>query len=773
VSFGERDRSMTAAADMAATVYGILGDEVKMKRPRIKLPPCGIFVGSGVYPSAKDYLLSAMHGHMAWQPQTNSPLEMIEKIIDDNQGNLAQFWGVPRGSSPAVAAEWLYALDEIGIKIPDPDWENGKYLMVSKCKEIQQHADRLGAGALRFAREAAKKGVYTAFIYVDARPQWSRQFKDLGEYYLGYDYGEDFSFRPDTTGIEDEDLSKVTLKSLADAFIAKVRKHVSARHADGWGNVMATSGNFCFDYEVLGGADIPVVEDFAFKHLGIASALSRGLYRQHDLPMWGSHLAHEHYSWIPYSNPHKFDLLRAAMYQKYMSGSKMIINESGNWFVEATLCEDSPKFEFPRVPLKPSDVSWHADKDPMLFAPYIKEARKHYHKIDYNAPIPRRYRKEISDFYDFVKEHGTPKGQPESTVAIIKGNYDLSSQSYDNPNSVIGGARKLAAANPRWRPGPPEYGWEIVKRVFYPLLPILGKHHNHFLSGSPFGMVDIVSFAKDQITAETLSANYKALLFAAWNTCSNKQYEVLLRFVNDGGTLFVSIPHLSTNITRNYCDFSVSELINGGDVSDLCGVKIKGRGGHFFWATAPHGSDALGFTFPRRFGVIGAHMGDVDITDPAAETLIVDDEQAYPILLRRRCGKGTVYFMNTWAYPGAVNMDEGPGSTIDSPGMVGTIYRHIAAENRGFVWITDDGKTVGSECEYITYSYFPASGQICLLNVDFDHPHGFVLHHGDTHERIDLAPGEFRMMNAGTPAASSQNAAQVVRLVQTSKEGAV
>jgi len=218
--------------------------------------------------------------------------------------------------------------------------------------------------------------------------------------------------------------------------------------------------------------------------------------------------------------------------------------------------------------------------------------------------------------------------------------------------------------------------------------------------------------------------------------------------VENGGTLFVSIPHLSRNVTRNYSDFSVSELINNGDVSNLCGVKVKGRGRHFFWATAPRGSNALGFAFPRRFGVIGASMGDIEITDSTAETLIVDDEQAYPILLRRQCGKGTVYFMNTWAYPGAVNMDNGPGSTIDSPGMVGTVYRHIAEQNRGSIWITDDGETVGSECEYITYSYFPASGQICFLNVDFDRSHGCVLHHGRIQNRIDLEPGEFRMMDA-------------------------
>jgi hypothetical protein len=508
---------------------------------------------------------------------------------------------------------------------------------------------------------------------------------------------------------------------------------------------MATSCNFYIDYEILGGADIPLLEDFAFSHMNIASALSRGLYRQHDLPMWGSHLAHEHYSWIPNKSEFKFKLLKAAMYQKYMSGSKIIINESGNWFVESTLCEDSPKHKFPRVPLKPGQVAWNGEKDPMQFAPYMKEARKHYHTINYGSPICRRYRKEISDFYDFVKENGTPEGQPESSIAIAKGNYDLGGYGF-NPNSPVAGAYAQADVNPAWFSGAPERGWDIVKNVFYPLLPVIGEYNNSFLSGSPFGMVDIVSFANDKIEASFLNANYKALMFSGWNTSSPKQYDILKEYVANGGTLFISIPHLSTNITRNYGAYKVDELVNGGDFSDLCGVKVKGKGDRFYWATAPHGSDELGFKFPSRFGVMQTCMGDIEVIDKSAEILVVDDEQAKPLLLRRNYGKGVVYFLNSWAYPGALDQDFGPGSRMDSPGLIGMIYRHIAAENRGSVWITDDRKNTGKECEYITFSYFSEAGKIYLYNIDLKKSHGAFLHYSGKIERFELGPGEFRMM---------------------------
>jgi len=724
-----------------------------MGKRNIELPPCGIFIGTGIYAMSADYLLSTLYGHQQWAPQSFSPLEMIEKVIEDNQGNLVQFWGHARGQAPATIAEWFYALDEIGIHVPKPDWKNGRYLTVQDCPELKRHADRLGAGALRFIKAAAERGLYTVLLYVDAERKWSERFHEVGEYYLGYDYGERYSgnFRSDLLGSRSPD--EITLSALAQNLIARVREHVEERHASGWGCVMTTSGAFHVDYEILAGTDIPVIEDFAFCHLNLASSLARGLYRQHDLPLWGSHLAHEHYSWIPFANRHKFDLLRAAMYQKYMAGSKMIINESGGWFVESTLCEDSPHHQFPRVHLPHSRLR----KEPHLFAPFIEEARKHYHKINYDSAWCRRYREVISDFYDFVKSSGTPTGQPETTVAVAKGNLDLCHPRF-MPNSAVGGAYAVADRHPEWFEGPPERGWEIVRRVFYPLPPVLAPHPNHFLSGTPYGMVDIVSFALDRISARFLSENYKALLFCGWNTASEKQYDILTRYVSDGGRLFISIPHLSKNVRRNYTSYGVDELVNGGDFSELCGVRVKGPGERFHWATAPESESEIGFRFPRRFGIMAVPMGNIEITDPAVRILVVDDEDKRPLLLRRKCGKGEVFFLNSWAYPGALDVDDGPGATLDSKGLIALLYGYIATLSRGHVWITDDRASPGSECEYTCYSYFPDAGRICLLNVDFERSHRFFLHHFGAVECTELGPGEFRMLDTARVEASSQPA---------------
>lgn len=716
------------------------------KRLPVKLPACGMFVGTGIMNSVPDYLVCSGRTHTTWVPQLYSPVELLDKILEDNQGNLVQYWGFSGGQSPVTFARH-YALEDIGLVPPIPDWESGQNLKITDWVNPADYKARNGAGVLKLIREARTRGLAIALLYTESAPEWSRQFQEAGgELYFGYDFGERFTFNLDEKHLKGGALDSVTLRTLADDLMARVGEHVSARHATGWGNVAATSSNFHLDYEVAAGADIPMTEDFAFKHLNVSSALSRGLVRQYNLPLWGAHLAHEHYSWIPYASKHKFPLLRAAMYQKYLTGAKAIINESGGWYLEAQLVTDSPMFETPRVEMGPIH-----NRDPYVIAPFVEEARQTYHKINYHSPVARSYRKEISDFYDFVKANGTPEGQPETTVALIKGNLDLGGASY-HPNDAIAGMFTLAERNPHWFNGQPERGWDIAFRVFYPKPPVLAPWQNHFLSGSPYGQVDITSFANDAVDAGFLSAHYKALLFTGWNTASDKQYAELLRFVQAGGTLFVSLPHLSTNATRNYASFGVEELVHGGDFSDLCGVKVKGRGRRFYWATSPdyegrHGKGELGFEFPRRFGTLQVCMGDIEITDSGIETLAVDDEEMAPVLLRRRCGQGTVYFLNTWAYPGATDADFGPGATVDSPGLAGYVYRHIARQNRPSVWISDDRQDAGAECAFINYSHFPKDGTVCLHNIDFDHPHRFFLHAEEKVLPLEVAPGEFRRLD--------------------------
>ena len=46
---------------------------------KINLPPEGIFVGSGIYPTETDTLLCTMTGHYSWQCQHYSIQEQLQK----------------------------------------------------------------------------------------------------------------------------------------------------------------------------------------------------------------------------------------------------------------------------------------------------------------------------------------------------------------------------------------------------------------------------------------------------------------------------------------------------------------------------------------------------------------------------------------------------------------------------------------------------------------------------------------------------------------------
>ena len=82
----------------------------------------------------------------------------------------------------------------------------------------------------------------------------------------------------------------------------------------------------------------------------------------------------------------------------------------------------------------------------------------------------------------------------------------------------------------------------------------------------------------------------------------------------------------------------------------------------------------------------------------------------------------------SWAYPGAYDVDYGPGAPHASTGMIGDIYKYIAKISRPDVYITGaDMENPDRECEYVSHSYFPDSGKICMFNVDFEKSHQVFL----------------------------------------------
>ena len=683
----------------------LTGEEIirrpRAKVPAVKLPPEGLFFGSASYGGKNNpgtlTLGYTGHAHCRWVGDHPTPSDQIRLTLAEGLGNTLQFW---------QKHDYLYEL----------------------------------------AREAKQAGVYAMNIYADDNPDVARKLAALGKWWLGYDTGEIFHWdEKDCVGKR-----RPTLKDVADGFMRRVHDHVSQRHASGWGNILSTGADFSMDYQVAAGIDIPCTEDMPFRNMLLSSALERGVARQYGLKLWGSHNAHEWNAFIPYSNPLRMPLLFAGFQLKYMTGAKIIINESGNWEVQSVLCEDSPLHQMPHVDVGEPGIH---GVPPDALVPHMEAARKTAHLIGYESAVCRGYREEMRKFWYFVKRNPAPKGQPQAAFAIAKGNLDLCSENI-KPAIPIGGAQKIAEQDVNWFPGAPEASWDLVKDAFFPRpADVLAPNRNFYLAGSPYGLCDIASFAYDNVTAKHLLKHYKAVMFAGWNTCSVKQYKTLCDYVKGGGRLVIALPHLSCDATRRYQTFTVQDLVNQGDFSALCGLKVKGKTGRIWWATANEPDrnkvNALGIRWPRRYGIMGMKLGDLAFTGPAKnyELLAVDDEAKLPVIIRAKSGKGEVFFVNTWCYPSAANADEGAGEYLGSDGLMTTLYKYVASISRGDVYPTARGGDLPDDaCSYTIVSYFPEDGRVFLKNIDFRKPHTFDLHRFGKVQTITLAAAEMRIL---------------------------
>ncbi len=263
------------------------------------------------------------------------------------------------------------------------------------------------------------------------------------------------------------------------------------------------------------------------------------------------------------------------------------------------------------------------------------------------------------EFFRFAKTHPR-KGRCVRNIAFIEGRYAAPFNGFicdveQDPDYSVWGY--FGNNDPTWGHGQPEKCRQLLDVLMpgantHPLRQKYDKRR-FFFSGTPYGDFDEVPI---EATADYFG-QYKLMLNLGWNTMLDEDYDKLKAYVENGGVLFTGIPQFSTHVRRDFLtDFDDLALYSGGDISDLAGIKVNGRGGRFSgqWNSADRES-----MVEPELSAMPSHSPDedgdaylADITLSGAETVAWDKASGEPLVTRFKLGKGYVYTFTAWAYPG-------------------------------------------------------------------------------------------------------------------------
>ena len=283
--------------------------------------------------------------------------------------------------------------------------------------------------------------------------------------------------------------------------------------------------------------------------------------------------------------------------------------------------------------------------------------------------VPRLRQEILKQFYQFASTHPR-RGKLKVRQACLLGRYacDVADglsrgDAYGEENGLPVVWRTFGGRGVEWLPSTPEYGMRYLD-VFLPgvWLPSLEQSLEtvrRWYCGTPLGEIELTPIdAPPEVLAE-----YSLLLILGWNTMDETQYGNLRSYVEQGGRLFMSVAHATTNESRRFLaeEMEPLNLIREGDFRDLFGVAVKGRGSPLTRIKAEPavaGSPVADFLHlptssslpPARPQHSNVDLAQVEVY--GAEVLATDVETGAPVLVRRRLGKGEAYLLCTHEYPG-------------------------------------------------------------------------------------------------------------------------
>ena len=263
------------------------------------------------------------------------------------------------------------------------------------------------------------------------------------------------------------------------------------------------------------------------------------------------------------------------------------------------------------------------------------------------------------EFFKFVKTHPR-KGKVVRRIAFVEGRYAAPFNGFicdveQTPEYSVWGL--FGNNDPTWG----HNQVEKCRQVLDVLMPGASTHplrqdfsrRRFYFSGTPYGDFDEVP---TEAGAEYLK-QYSLLLHMGWNTMIDEDYDKLREFVRDGGTLLIGLTQFSTHVKRDFLrDMKDLALYKEGDLSEFCGVKVKGAGKVFSgdWNCADREAypEVTLSAIPSNSVTEDGECRLADVELVGAEPFIWDSTSKEPLVVRYRYGSGTVYLLTAYAYFG-------------------------------------------------------------------------------------------------------------------------
>ncbi len=351
----------------------------------------------------------------------------------------------------------------------------------------------------------------------------------------------------------------------------------------------------------------------------------------------------------------------------------------------------------------------------MMGAGFVFEEDSQFQYFKYNKMVsgdylPARKTAVMQAFYKYSATHPR-RGRPLVDMAVLQGRYAPPVSGLSAANNGSGEEDAFVNENyPVWsHTGNERWSWgyrqcekglhlleTLSPGIFLTPLNQQPEKTRKFFSGSPFGEYD---FLPVEAPGDVMG-DYRLILMLDWHTMEEDgegdDYHKLLEYVRQGGVLFLSVPHLTTRTDREFlADMDNLRLYAGGDVQALCGVSVRGKSSAALseirsvegWLEAAPGpvSDAIRLPNTDKDEDGPCRLADIQLQ--GAEPVLIDKDTGRPVLVRHTVGKGWVYLLCTYAYPGHEALKEWmPRVLLRLLDLYGSKRLTLEGERRDVYW---------------------------------------------------------------------------------------